>query len=81
MAQKIIQEIKRLIRDREKEKESRENSSELFRLNCEICKGGKVKFSQDFEQWEKDLFAKQHLHKVRRFVKEVIKKWTMMKKR
>ena len=80
MAQRIIQEIKKLIRDREKEKESRENSSEMFRLNCEICKGGKVKFGGDFEQWEKDLFAKQHLHKYRKFWKEVKVKWMKIKK-
>lgn len=72
MDTKLVQKIKQIVRKREKEILQSENKSDIFRLDCNVCGGTKVKLDgNDFEQWDKDLFKKEHKHKIRRFFKKL----------
>ncbi len=71
MASQFIQRIKKIIRQKAKEIKQRGNLTNVFRLECEVCGSTKTRYDgKDFEDWDKDLFKKQHKHKIRRFLRK-----------
>ena len=71
----VPKKLKALIKEKKKELKQRDNLTHIFTLRCEVCGSTKTKYDgKDFEQWDKDLFSKQHKHKIRRFIMKVVKK-------
>lgn len=63
MPNRIISQIKKIIKQRKKELNHKENLSDVFTLRCEICGSTKTKYDgKDFELWDKDLWEKDHKH-------------------
>lgn len=74
MANKLVKEIKKLIKEKKKELKNCENKSDIFTIVCEICGAKRMRLDgKDFEEWDKNLFFLDHKHKIRRFLKGVIK--------
>lgn len=73
MANKLLKEIRSIIKKREKELSMRENP--IAKLECDICQGG-IYRPHKIEKWEKELFEKKHKHSLQRKIRRWIKwKW------
>lgn len=69
----LDQQIKKLIKERVKTKK-RLVKTNIFSLDCDICSDKRVKLDgNDFESWDKDMWNKKHLHRIKRIVGRWIK--------
>lgn len=66
---RLEKQIKKIVKDMKREIQD-VKTSDIFTLACDICSEKKVKLDgNDFEQWDKDLFNKEHSHFIRRFIR------------
>lgn len=72
MDSKAIKGIKKIIKQKKKVLKSRENLTNVFTLRCEVCGSTKTRYDgKDFELWDRELWEKQHRHKIRRFLRRL----------
>ena len=71
----VTEQVKEIVKQRKKEIKKRENKQQTFALDCDVCGSRKVKLDgNDFETWDKELFRKQHEHKIRRYLNRYLRK-------
>ena len=59
----LDKQIHKIVKERVKIKRKNEKSSDIYRLDCNVCGSSRVKLNgEDFETWDKELFRKQHRH-------------------
>ena len=63
MDKRVLKGIKKIIRQKKKVLEERENLTNIFTLECEVCGSSKTRYDgKDFELWDRELWESNHQH-------------------